>query len=141
MNYSSVGAQLVIFIYKWNKSYPPLLPSRSASRPWFAGPKTVTRPSICLGGRELNPRPSSRESNALTTRLPSHHLSEGMLFCPYFLQWAALPTSNLPLPMGRSAPHDPMCVTHDSLSPSKPTTQMASRSRFSRFLHSSPQCP
>ena len=40
---------------------------------WFARPKTVTHPSISRGGRELNPRPSSRESNALTTRLPSHH--------------------------------------------------------------------
>jgi len=36
---------------------------------WFARPKTVTHPSICHGGWELNLRPSSCESNALTTRL------------------------------------------------------------------------
>jgi len=39
---------------------------------WFAHLKTVTHPSICRGGWELNPRPSSREFNAPTTRLPSH---------------------------------------------------------------------
>ena len=40
---------------------------------WFACRKMVTNPSICRGGRELNLQPSSHESNALTTGLPSHH--------------------------------------------------------------------
>jgi len=35
---------------------------------WFACPKTVAHPSISRGGRESNSRPSSRKSNALTTR-------------------------------------------------------------------------
>jgi len=39
---------------------------------WFARPKTVTHPSISRGGRESNSRPSSCQSNALTTWLPSH---------------------------------------------------------------------
>jgi len=44
---------------------------------WFARPKTVTDPSICHSSRKVNPRPSSHESNALTTRLPSHLCSHG----------------------------------------------------------------
>jgi len=39
----------------------------------FARPKTATHPSNTSGGRELNSRPSSCHSNALTTRVPSHH--------------------------------------------------------------------
>jgi len=46
---------------------------------WFARPKTVTHPSISRGGRELNSRPSSRESNALTTRPAVHPVSA--IFC------------------------------------------------------------
>jgi len=34
----------------------------------FGRPKTVTRSSICRGGRELNARPSSRKSNAIISR-------------------------------------------------------------------------
>jgi len=77
------------FIQKWNEPYLPLTPNSRTSQNfgwysfsfplrvggwvslvylgeilrWFALPKTVTHPSICRGGRELNPRPSSRESN------------------------------------------------------------------------------
>ena len=40
---------------------------------WFACRKTVIHPSICRGSQELNPQPSSRESCALTSGLPSHH--------------------------------------------------------------------
>ena len=36
---------------------------------WFSYAKTVAHSSICRGGQELNLRPSSCESNALTTRL------------------------------------------------------------------------
>ena len=39
---------------------------------WFVHRKMVTHPCICRGGRKLNPRSSSRESNALTTRLTGH---------------------------------------------------------------------
>ena len=41
---------------------------------WFTRPKTVTRRSISRGDRESNSRLSIRESNTLTTRLPSHLL-------------------------------------------------------------------
>ena len=82
---------------KCNEPYLPLTPSRSVAAlwlvlisrlaegrrlswpgwlveipRWFDRPKTVIHPSVCRGGRELNPRPSSRDSNALTTRLPSN---------------------------------------------------------------------
>jgi len=88
------------FIHKWNEVEPylPVTPSRIVSPAalwlvlisrsakgrrlswprwlgeilWFARPKTVTHYSIYLSGWELNPRPSSRESNALTTRLRIH---------------------------------------------------------------------
>ena len=42
---------------------------------WFVCPKTVTHPSICHSGRELNPQPTSHESNAITTRPPRHLFS------------------------------------------------------------------
>ena len=84
------------FIHKWNELYLPLNSSRRASPHfgWYsflvplrvggwvglcglvkywgcsARPKTVTHPSIRRSSRELNPRPWSRESNDLTTRLP-----------------------------------------------------------------------
>ena len=38
----------------------------------FARPKTVNHPSTSRGGRESDSQPSSRDSNALTTGLPSH---------------------------------------------------------------------
>ena len=86
------------FIHKWNEPYLPLLPSRRASphfwlvlisrptegrRPswhrrlgemlrWFPCPKMVTHPSISRSGWESSMQPSNCESNALTTRLPSH---------------------------------------------------------------------
>ena len=87
------------FIHNWNEPYliPAFNPSHSVASlwlelisrltegrrlswpgwlgeilRWFARRKTVIHPSICRGGRELNPRPSSRESNTLTTRLTSH---------------------------------------------------------------------
>ena len=49
----------------------------------FPRQKMLTHLSICRRGRELNPRPSSRKSNALTTRLPSHLLlgvNAGMVY-------------------------------------------------------------
>ena len=39
---------------------------------WFACANTVTHRSTIRGGRESNSRPSSRKSNVITTRLPSH---------------------------------------------------------------------
>jgi len=91
------------FIHKWNEPYLPLLPIRRElphfgwyscrvllrvrrlSCPgwldeilkWFAHSKTVTHPSICCGGLELNQRASSHKCNALTTRLPSHNEQNG----------------------------------------------------------------
>jgi len=93
------------FIHKWNEPYLPLLPSRTASPHfgrysfpvplrvggwvdlgwlgeilrWFARPKTVTHPSISSGDRESKSRPSSRESNAVTTRPAVHPVSA--IFC------------------------------------------------------------
>ena len=83
------------FFHKRNEPYLPLTPSHRASPyfcliliscptdsrrlswpgwlseilRWFAGPKTVTHPSICHchDCRALNLQPWSRESNALTT--------------------------------------------------------------------------
>jgi len=90
------------FIHKWNETYLLLGPTPQPqsitalwllliSRPaegrrlswlgwldeilrWFARPKTVTHPSTSRGGRESNLQPSSRESNALTTRPPNHRV-------------------------------------------------------------------
>jgi len=55
---------------------------------------------------------------------------------PYTLQCAALSPSKLPLHMEQSGP--PSNTVHDSLGPSEPTTQTASR-LFQTFLHSSQQ--
>ena len=52
----------------------------------------------------------------------------------YTLQWATLSPSKLPLPMVESGPHR----IHDSMCPSEPITQTASR-LVQPFLHSSPQ--
>ena len=52
---------------------------------------------------------------------------------PYTLQWVPL-SSKIAPSSGGCGPH----LTHDSLGPSKPTTQMASRS-VQPFLHSCPQ--
>ena len=41
---------------------------------WFARPKTVTHLSICRGGPELNLRPPSQKSSAITTGPASHQL-------------------------------------------------------------------
>ena len=42
---------------------------------WFNHPKMVTHPSASHGSREWNSQASSHESNTLTTRPPSHHVT------------------------------------------------------------------
>jgi len=49
---------------------------------WFDRPKTITRPcSSGRGGRESNPRPSSRESNAVTTGHRASTSTYSLTFC------------------------------------------------------------
>jgi len=92
------------FIHKSNEPYLPLSPAAERRRTsagthfppaegrrtswsrwlgeilrWFVRPKTVTHGSICRSGLELNPRPSSRESYAITTRPLSHQVHQATL--------------------------------------------------------------
>jgi len=56
---------------------------------WFVHLKTVNHPGICRGGRELNPRPSSREFNALDIRLPNGANAKIRIVFNYFVKTLA----------------------------------------------------
>jgi len=104
--YTAHGRELLYFTT--GRPFPPLkLPgcpwSGPPSNTWFLGPTRLLNPNGMSIGSAI--------SAQLTTE------------CPYTLQWATLPPSKLPLPMG--------ILTQSNtwfLGPPKSSTQMASRS-------------
>jgi len=132
-----IGIDALVFLRVWSEnacsrhkfSFWAILPHK-----WDHSHRDLPKaPPLPMGDLDFGPPESSTETSSRSVQ-PFLHSSVLTAECPHTLQWAALPPQNCPFIWTID-----LHLIHDSLGPSKPTTETFF-DRFNRFCTGSAVC-